>query len=37
VAALDGIPLTKLTQSPRFRRRASEDVGEDRLAVYERA
>jgi diaminohydroxyphosphoribosylaminopyrimidine deaminase / 5-amino-6-(5-phosphoribosylamino)uracil reductase len=37
VPALNGIPLTSLTQSPRFRERASEDVGEDFLSVYERA
>jgi diaminohydroxyphosphoribosylaminopyrimidine deaminase/5-amino-6-(5-phosphoribosylamino)uracil reductase len=37
VPALNGIPLTKLTQSPRFRQRASEGVGEDFLSVYERA
>jgi len=37
VPALDGIPLNNLTQSPRFRARASEDVGEDHLTVYERA
>lgn len=37
VPALNGIPLNELTQSPRFRERASEDVGEDHLCVYERA
>ncbi len=37
VPALDGIPLTRLTQSPRFKQHASEDVGEDHLSVYERA
>ena len=37
VPALNGIPLSGLTQSPRFRERASEDVGEDHLAIYERA
>jgi diaminohydroxyphosphoribosylaminopyrimidine deaminase/5-amino-6-(5-phosphoribosylamino)uracil reductase len=37
VPALDGMALSSLTQSPRFRRRASEDVGEDHLAIYERA
>jgi diaminohydroxyphosphoribosylaminopyrimidine deaminase/5-amino-6-(5-phosphoribosylamino)uracil reductase len=37
VPALNGIPLTSLTQSPRFRQRASEGVGEDFLSVYERA
>lgn len=37
VSALNGIPLSNLTQSRRFHRRASEDVGEDLLSVYERA
>jgi diaminohydroxyphosphoribosylaminopyrimidine deaminase/5-amino-6-(5-phosphoribosylamino)uracil reductase len=37
VPALNGIPLTNLTQSPRFRQRASEDVGEDFLSVCGRA
>lgn len=37
VPALNGIPLNDLTQSPRFRLRASETVGEDHLAIYERA
>ncbi len=37
VPALNGIPLSSLTQSPRFRQRASEDVGEDFLSVYGRA
>jgi diaminohydroxyphosphoribosylaminopyrimidine deaminase/5-amino-6-(5-phosphoribosylamino)uracil reductase len=37
VPALNGIPLTNITQSPRFKQHASEDVGEDFLSVYERA
>ena len=37
VPALNGMALSDLTQSPRFRQRASEDVGEDHLSVYERA
>jgi diaminohydroxyphosphoribosylaminopyrimidine deaminase/5-amino-6-(5-phosphoribosylamino)uracil reductase len=37
VAALNGIPFSEITQSPRFRARASEAVGEDILHVYERA
>jgi diaminohydroxyphosphoribosylaminopyrimidine deaminase/5-amino-6-(5-phosphoribosylamino)uracil reductase len=37
VAALDGIPLTSITQSPGFRVRASESLDKDTLTVYERA
>jgi diaminohydroxyphosphoribosylaminopyrimidine deaminase/5-amino-6-(5-phosphoribosylamino)uracil reductase len=37
VPALNGIPLTRLTQSPRLQHHASENVGEDHLSVYERA
>ncbi|HZE52606.1 MAG TPA: bifunctional diaminohydroxyphosphoribosylaminopyrimidine deaminase/5-amino-6-(5-phosphoribosylamino)uracil reductase RibD [Bradyrhizobium sp.] len=37
VAALDGIPLTSITQSPGFRVRASESLDRDTLTVYERA
>jgi diaminohydroxyphosphoribosylaminopyrimidine deaminase / 5-amino-6-(5-phosphoribosylamino)uracil reductase len=37
VPALNGIPLSDITQSPRFRARASENVGEDFLSVHERA
>jgi diaminohydroxyphosphoribosylaminopyrimidine deaminase / 5-amino-6-(5-phosphoribosylamino)uracil reductase len=37
VAALDGLPLTSITQSPGFRVRASESLDKDTLTVYERA
>jgi diaminohydroxyphosphoribosylaminopyrimidine deaminase/5-amino-6-(5-phosphoribosylamino)uracil reductase len=37
VAALDGLPLTSITQSPAFRVRASESLDKDTLTVYERA
>jgi diaminohydroxyphosphoribosylaminopyrimidine deaminase / 5-amino-6-(5-phosphoribosylamino)uracil reductase len=37
VAALEGLPLTSLTQSPGFRVRASEGFDKDTLTVYERA
>ncbi len=37
IEALDGFPLTALTQSPRFVARAIEQVGEDRLEIFERA
>ena len=36
IAALDALPLTTITQSPRFSVRASETLGEDTLTVYER-
>jgi len=36
VAALEGLPLTSLTQSPGFRVRASENLEKDTLTVYER-
>jgi len=36
VAALDALPLTAITQSPAFRVRASESLGQDTLTVYER-
>jgi len=36
VAALDGLPLTAVTQSPRYRIRATESLGRDTLTVYER-
>ncbi len=36
VPALNGIPLSDITQSPRFRERASEELAEDHLSVYER-
>ncbi len=35
VAALDGLPLTSVTQSPAFRVRASENLDKDTLTVYE--
>jgi diaminohydroxyphosphoribosylaminopyrimidine deaminase / 5-amino-6-(5-phosphoribosylamino)uracil reductase len=37
VAALDALPLSAITQSPAFRVRASESLGNDTLTVYERA
>jgi diaminohydroxyphosphoribosylaminopyrimidine deaminase/5-amino-6-(5-phosphoribosylamino)uracil reductase len=37
VAALDGLPLTSITQSPGFRVRASESLDKDTLTIYERA
>ncbi|MGZ5872273.1 MAG: bifunctional diaminohydroxyphosphoribosylaminopyrimidine deaminase/5-amino-6-(5-phosphoribosylamino)uracil reductase RibD [Bradyrhizobium sp.] len=37
VAALDGLPLTSITQSPGFRVHASENLDKDTLTVYERA
>jgi len=37
VAALDALPLAKITQSPSFKVRASEAVGKDTLTIYERA
>jgi len=37
VAALDALPLTAITQSPAFRVRASESLGQDTLTVYERS
>jgi diaminohydroxyphosphoribosylaminopyrimidine deaminase/5-amino-6-(5-phosphoribosylamino)uracil reductase len=36
VAALDGLPLTSITQSPGFRVRASESLDKDTLTIYER-
>jgi diaminohydroxyphosphoribosylaminopyrimidine deaminase/5-amino-6-(5-phosphoribosylamino)uracil reductase len=36
VAALHDLPLTSITRSPGFRVRASEQLGEDLLTVYER-
>jgi diaminohydroxyphosphoribosylaminopyrimidine deaminase / 5-amino-6-(5-phosphoribosylamino)uracil reductase len=36
VAALDGLPLASITQSPAFRVRGSESLGSDTLAIYER-
>jgi diaminohydroxyphosphoribosylaminopyrimidine deaminase/5-amino-6-(5-phosphoribosylamino)uracil reductase len=37
VNALDALPLTKITQSPAFRVRASETLDKDTLTIYERA
>ncbi len=37
VAALDGLPLTVVTQSPNYRVRATEILGKDTLTIYERA
>jgi diaminohydroxyphosphoribosylaminopyrimidine deaminase/5-amino-6-(5-phosphoribosylamino)uracil reductase len=37
VNALDALPLAAITQSPAFRVRASEILGEDTLTIYERA
>jgi diaminohydroxyphosphoribosylaminopyrimidine deaminase/5-amino-6-(5-phosphoribosylamino)uracil reductase len=34
--ALEGMPLTELTRSPRFRLRDTEALGTDRLEIYER-
>jgi diaminohydroxyphosphoribosylaminopyrimidine deaminase/5-amino-6-(5-phosphoribosylamino)uracil reductase len=36
VAALDGLPLTAVTQSSHYRIRATETLGRDTLTVYER-
>ena len=36
IDALEGLPLTALTQSPRFARIDSEAVGEDRCEIFER-
>lgn len=36
VAALDGLPLTAVTQSPHYRVRATESLGRDTLTIYER-
>jgi diaminohydroxyphosphoribosylaminopyrimidine deaminase/5-amino-6-(5-phosphoribosylamino)uracil reductase len=37
VAALGALPLSAITQSPAFRVRASESLGNDTLTVYERS
>jgi diaminohydroxyphosphoribosylaminopyrimidine deaminase / 5-amino-6-(5-phosphoribosylamino)uracil reductase len=37
VAVLDALPLSEITQSPRFALRASEALGNDTLSIYERA
>jgi diaminohydroxyphosphoribosylaminopyrimidine deaminase / 5-amino-6-(5-phosphoribosylamino)uracil reductase len=36
IAALDALPLSEITQSPAFRLRASETLGNDTLTIYER-
>jgi len=36
IAALDALPITSITQSPRFSVRASESLGPDTLTIYER-
>jgi len=36
IAALDALPLTAITQSPAFKRSASETLQEDTLTIYER-
>jgi diaminohydroxyphosphoribosylaminopyrimidine deaminase / 5-amino-6-(5-phosphoribosylamino)uracil reductase len=36
IAALDALPLTAITQSPRFSVRASENLGSDTLTIYGR-
>jgi diaminohydroxyphosphoribosylaminopyrimidine deaminase / 5-amino-6-(5-phosphoribosylamino)uracil reductase len=37
IAALDALPLTAITESPKFRLRASEMLQRDSLMIYERA
>jgi len=37
IAALDALPLSEITQSPRFKVHASERLGNDTLTIYERA
>jgi diaminohydroxyphosphoribosylaminopyrimidine deaminase/5-amino-6-(5-phosphoribosylamino)uracil reductase len=37
IAALDALPLSEITQSPRLKLRASEALGHDILSIYERA
>jgi diaminohydroxyphosphoribosylaminopyrimidine deaminase/5-amino-6-(5-phosphoribosylamino)uracil reductase len=37
VPALDALPLSSITQSPRFKPRASETLQKDTLTIYERA
>jgi diaminohydroxyphosphoribosylaminopyrimidine deaminase/5-amino-6-(5-phosphoribosylamino)uracil reductase len=36
IAALDALPLTAITQSPRFSVRASENLENDTLTIYGR-
>ena len=37
IAALDALPLTTITQSPGYRVRATENLDQDTLTIYERA
>jgi len=37
IAALDALPLDVITQSPAYRVRASDTLGQDTLTIYERA
>jgi diaminohydroxyphosphoribosylaminopyrimidine deaminase / 5-amino-6-(5-phosphoribosylamino)uracil reductase len=37
IAALDALPLTSITQSPRFSVRASETLDRDTLTIYDRS
>lgn len=37
IAALDALPLSEITQSPRLKLRASETLDKDTLTIYERA
>jgi diaminohydroxyphosphoribosylaminopyrimidine deaminase/5-amino-6-(5-phosphoribosylamino)uracil reductase len=37
IAALDALPLSEITQSPRLKLRASETLGSDTLTIYERS
>jgi diaminohydroxyphosphoribosylaminopyrimidine deaminase / 5-amino-6-(5-phosphoribosylamino)uracil reductase len=37
IAALDALPLTAITQSPKFKVRASQELKRDTLTIYERA
>jgi len=37
IAALDALPLSEITQSPRLKLRASEALGNDTLTIYDRA
>jgi diaminohydroxyphosphoribosylaminopyrimidine deaminase / 5-amino-6-(5-phosphoribosylamino)uracil reductase len=37
IAALDALPLTAITQSPKFKVRASQELRRDTLTIYERA
>jgi diaminohydroxyphosphoribosylaminopyrimidine deaminase/5-amino-6-(5-phosphoribosylamino)uracil reductase len=36
IAALDALPLSEITQSPRLKLRASETLGSDTLTTYDR-